>query len=47
MTDPAQILEHLPRLGAALEIGILWVMLYYLLRLLRGTRGAQVMTGLV
>ena len=30
-----------------LEILILWVFLYYMLRLLRGTRGAAVMTGLI
>ena len=30
-----------------LEILILWSFLYYLLRLLRGTRGAAVMTGLI
>ncbi|MFT5125653.1 MAG: diadenylate cyclase [Kiritimatiellia bacterium] len=30
-----------------LEIIILWGFLYYLLRLLRGTRGAAVMTGLI
>jgi diadenylate cyclase len=36
-----------PGRARILEILILWVFLYYMLRLLRGTRGAAVMTGMI
>lgn len=35
-----------PRLMELLEIVLLWVIFYHLLKLLRGTRGAQVLSGL-
>lgn len=34
------------RLVPLVEIGLLWIIFYYLLKLLRGTRGAQVLSGL-
>lgn len=36
----------IPTLSAGLEVLLLWVIFYYLLKLLRGTRGAQVLSGL-
>ncbi len=36
----------LPTLTEWLEILLLWVIFYHLLKLLRGTRGAQVLSGL-
>ena len=47
MTLQTQLSNIWPYLSSLLEIGILWIGLYYLMRLLRGTRGAQVMSGLV
>ncbi len=37
---------RVPNHSDLLEIAVLWVIFYYLLKLLRGTRGAQVLSGL-
>ncbi len=42
----SRILQYMPQPAEAIEIALLWVIYYYLLRLLRGTRGAQVLTGM-
>lgn len=46
MINFVPITIELPTLTEWLEILLLWIILYHLLKLLRGTRGAQVLSGL-
>lgn len=47
MNFPKLGMLDLPTTTEWVEIGLLWLIFYHLLKLLRGTRGAQVLSGLV